>query len=397
MAPLTEAADRTTPLLRLTMVPGVGPVLGRRLIEAFGSAEGVLGARASELMTVRGIADGRAEVIARGLADSSARADEERSIAESMGVRIVALGEPEYPAALAMLPDAPLVLYSRGGLPRDADYCVGIVGSRKCTAYGVEQAERFASALGQAGLTVVSGGARGIDSAAHRACVRLNAPTVAVLGCGLSHCYPPENAGLFDEVVDRGGAIVSELPLRTAPAAENFPARNRIIAGLSLGVLVIEAPKGSGALITARLASESYGREVMAVPGRVDSVASAGSNELLRDGGAQLVTSPADVIAALEGAARHQHSGTFTERFAAPTTVRVRASAPAPEPKRVSLSDLTDVQRRIVEALGEARTANDLCRATGLAPEVVQAEITVLEIRRVVSRGRDGSVTLSKS
>lgn len=385
-------------LLRLTLVEGVGPIIGRRLIEAFGSPAGAFDATPGDLETVRGIGATKARAIFRSLHESAELLEKELALAERSGVRIVALGDAGYPPLLAQIPDAPLVLYSRGEPPaQDADYAVAIVGSRRCTAYGVEQAERFASALGEAGLVIVSGGARGVDSAAHRASIRVGARTAAVLGCGLSHCYPPENAELFDQIVSAGGCILSELPLDTPPAPDNFPARNRIIAGMSLGCVVIEAPIGSGALITARQASEEYGREVFAVPGRVDSKASEGSNDLIRAGGAALITRPADVIELLESGARRQHEGTLPAWLEGVTgrtpAIEVVGAGRGAAPKLTEVS-LTEPQRAIVAAIAsEPLTIDALCRATGLDAGVILAETTLLEVRRVVHRDAAGRLS----
>ncbi|MGP1310643.1 MAG: DNA-processing protein DprA, partial [Phycisphaerales bacterium] len=273
-------------MLRLTLVDGMGPVTVERALVAFGSPRAVLHASVRDLTNLHGVGERKAEAIRRGLdrVDDALRAELET--AHTLGVSIVAKGEDAYPPLLAHAPAAPVVLYARGALDPKRDlFSVGVVGSRRATHYGMEQTSRFSLALAQHGLTIVSGGARGVDTAAHRAA--LSAPegrTVAVLGCGLAQCYPPENAQLFDEIVARGGAILSELPLRTGPNAENFPARNRIISGMALGVLVIEAPAKSGALITARYAAEDQGREVLAIPGRVDSPASEGANQLIKSG-----------------------------------------------------------------------------------------------------------------
>ncbi len=381
-------------LLQLTLTPGFGPVLIERALGMFGSADDVLGASTSALRRIRGVGDERAQSLRKGLNESERLADRELAAAERLGVTLLAKGSAEYPALLAPIPSSPPILYVRGRFVLERDrYSVALVGSRHCTAYGVEQAERFATHLAQAGLTIVSGGARGIDTAAHRATLRTTGRTIVVSGCGLAHSYPPENAELFDRIVaeDRG-AVVSELPLETSPSPENFPARNRIISGLSLGVLVIEAGRGSGALITARVATEDHGRDVMALPGRVDSAASEGSLDLIKSGGAALVTCHTDVLDLLESPARFLHAGVHDARYA---PAEADPDGPAlfeapPKPVAALPLDLTETQRLIVEALSEPRSIDDLARATGLEASRLLADATVLEIRRVVVRS--GSV-----
>lgn len=375
------------------MTPGLGPVLIARLLQHFGSAPEALDASETALREIKGIGAAKARAIAEGLRQSDQLADQELALAEQLGVRIIALGEPEYPPLLAQIPDPPPVLYVRGTLdPAGADrYPVAIVGSRSCTVYGHEQASRFAMALAQAGLTIVSGGARGVDGAAHRAAL-LGGPearTIAVLGCGLAHRYHPDNTEVFEQIEAGRGALISELPLKTAPTAENFPARNRIISGLSLGVLVIEAGRRSGSLITARIAAEDHGREVFALPGRVDSPASEGSLELLKSGSALLVTHPSDVIDALESPARHLYQGTHAARFAPSASTYDTPSTPAPS---LDSDRMSPSQRAIFDALaqaGEALTVDELARATGLAPGLLRADLTMLEIARRIRR--DGS------
>ena len=386
---MPNPTDGSRDLLRLTMTPGLGPVLIARLIEHFGSAADALGASETALREIKGLGAGRARAIAQGLRESGRLADEELALAQRLGVRLIARGEDDFPPLLAQIPDPPPVLYIHGTLdPAGADrYPIAIVGSRRCTVYGHEQASRFAMSLAQAGLTVVSGGACGIDGAAHRAAL-LAGPqgrTIAVLGCGLAHRYHPDNAEVFQRIESGGGALVSELPLNTPPVSENFPARNRIISGLSLGVLVIEAGRRSGSLITARLATD-HGREVFALPGRVDSPASEGSLELLKAGGALLVTSPADVLEALESPARHHHRGTHADRFpAADPAIPLFDSPPPAVPALPDLS--TEAQRSILAALGHnPLTLDELARATGMAPGALRSDLTILEIARRIRR-----------
>lgn len=389
-------------LLRLTLTPGLGPVLIARLLAAFGSPDRVLAASARELERVKGIGSGKSVAFVKGMKESDSLVQAELDLAASLGVALVPLSSPAYPPLLRSIPDAPPLLYIRGRIePADADqYPVAIVGSRKATHYGIEQAERFGGLLARSGLTVVSGGARGIDTAAHRGALRSGGRTVAILGCGLTNCYPPENGPLFDKIAGGeggpSGAIVSELPLRTVPEADNFPARNRLISGMSLGVIVIEAGKRSGSLITARMAAEDHGREVMAVPGRVDSPASAGTHELLKQGGAALVTEPGDVLQILEGPARHSFSGSHADRYADPARAAESlfvvpdppADAPVAATPRVAKLAATAPQQAILAALDQPLTFDELAQVTGLSPAGLRAEVTVLELqRRIVRQG----------
>ncbi len=267
--------------LGLHLAGGVGAVLYSRLIEKFGSPIDALAAGPAGWRSVQGIGSKTAEAIR---AVSEADIDEELALADRAGAEIVTVGSDRYPAALETIFDPPVVLYVRGRLTRPDAVALGVVGARRCTHYGMEQAERFGGLLGRAGLTVVSGGARGIDTAAHRGALTAGGRTIAVMGCGLCETYPPENAKLFDRIVSEDrGAVISELPMLTSVLSGNFPTRNRIISGLSLGVLIVEAARRSGSLITAREADEQ-GRRVFAIPGRVDSPMSGGTNRLIRDG-----------------------------------------------------------------------------------------------------------------
>jgi DNA processing protein len=367
----------------LHLTPGVGPILGRRILAAI-PAGALDRASGADLEHIEGIGPKRAAAIRAGLIESRDGVDRELDRLARAGCFVLTPADPDYPPLLAEVPDAPLALFVRGTLDTEATrYGIAIVGSRSCTPYGTEQAERFAAGFAGAGIAVISGGARGVDSAAHRAAVRVRGTTIVVAGCGLGHCYPPENEKLFASVVEGGGAIVTEFPFTTGPAPENFPIRNRVISGLSLGVVVIEAPLGSGALITAKHAVEHHGRDVFALPGRVDSPSSQGCHALVRDGGAALITSPHDILAMLESRARHVHAGTHGVRFT-PTASHEAHEHMAARTAQVPL--MTDAQRAIFEALESPRTVDELVDQTGLAPESIRAELTSLEISGAVKR-----------
>lgn len=388
----------TRDLLALTTIPGLGPTLIARATEALGSPAAVLAAGPERLRLVKGLGPKLVASILANRASAHARADDEIARAAQLGARILGRDDPDYPPLLRQTPGHPPILYLRGTLRPDGDdrYPLAIVGSRACTSYGLEQAERFAGQLAAAGLTIVSGGARGIDTASHRAALRAKGRTIAVLGCGLAHVYPDENRSLFDQIVAEGGALVSELPLDTPPTAENFPARNRIISGLALGTLVIEAARGSGALITAKLAAEEHGREVFALPGRVDSPASEGSLQLLRAGGASIVTSPADILDELHAPARHLFEGHHAERYAVAASIDhdddTDPSAGTAEQQPTSagqspkLANLTPSQRQIYDELERPATIDELTRRLGRDAGQVRADLTILELRRCVLR-----------
>lgn len=372
-------SERGRSILALTLVPGLGPVRIANLIESLGSIDAVLGATASRIGQVPGIGSKTASSIATHLHKSIDKVDEELERIADQAAHVLAIGDPGYPPLLASIPGAPPILTIRGHLDieKTHKYPCAIVGSRDCSIYGVEQAGIFASAMGSAGVCIVSGGARGIDTAAHRGALNANGQSIVVLGCGIAHAYPPENATLFDEVVEGGGAVVSELPIQTKPDAKNFPARNRIISGLSLGVLVIEAGRKSGALITARHANEDHGREVMALPGRVDSPSSAGSLDLLRDG-AHLVVEPADVLNILRQDARHFFFGTHEAKTKDP----VRSPMPTPEP----LPEPEGVLGEIYRVMTEPMSADALSESLDMDPGSLRSQLTMLEIQGLIRR-----------
>lgn len=276
--------------LGLKSVPGVGNRLFLRLIEHFGGPERVLSASTAELKQVEGINDRLASLIHRHTIPREVR--EDLALAQRNGAKIVTFSDPDYPALLRHIYDPPPVLYVYGTITAGS-LNIAVVGSRNATAYGRNMTERLSEDLGKRGFTVVSGMARGVDSAAHAGALAAGARTIAVLGCGLGTIYPAENRPLFHRIVDQG-AVVSEFPFLTPPDAHNFPIRNRIISGMSLGTVVVEATHKSGSLITARLAAEQ-GREVFAVPGSIASFKSMGTHRLIKQG-AKLVEHVGDII-----------------------------------------------------------------------------------------------------
>ncbi len=272
------------------VVPGLGRSRIPDLINALGSARAVFEASAATL-TATGLCTPRA--VQNFISNRDARLPQRLDyFCRHNGVQILAYTGTDYPQSLQNLSDKPLVLYVKGELPQ-ANYALAIVGSRRCTEYGVRAAACFAQAMTREGIPIISGGAKGIDTAAHEACLQAGGVTVAVLGCGLDIVYPSENAKLFARIAERG-ALVTEYPPGVPPAAANFPARNRIIVGLSQAVLVAEAGKRSGAVITANIAADE-GREVYCVPGNIFDGSSIGCHELIRTG-AKLVDMPQDIL-----------------------------------------------------------------------------------------------------
>jgi DNA processing protein len=288
-----DAAEREA-RWALGLVPQLGGVALKGLLSAFGSARKAWEATPQALLAVPGISRAMAQAMRRFRQERALRDD--RARVKEAGVGVIVWGDPEYPARLQEIASVPPILYLRGTLEREDEAAVAIVGARHATAYGEDVARELAAALACRGLTIVSGLARGIDAAAHRGAIEGGGRTLAVLGSGLDQIYPAEHAGLADEVAAHG-AVMSEFPLGTPPLRLHFPRRNRIISGLSLGVIVVEAGVGSGALITAHHALEQ-GREVFAVPGRVHARYSEGCNRLIK-AGAKLVESWEDVLSEL--------------------------------------------------------------------------------------------------
>ncbi|HET6419706.1 MAG TPA: DNA-processing protein DprA [Geobacteraceae bacterium] len=274
----------------LKAIPHVGNVTFRRLIERFSSPENVFRASEEELASVRGLHPDAASSIRNR--DCQAEAEKECRAVAGAGVDIISFLSPQYPKALLQIHDHPPYLYVKGTL-RDEERAIAIVGSRRASAYGMTTAERFARELAAHGIAVVSGMARGIDAASHIGALKVDGRSIGVLGCGIDVIYPKENARLFSGITGKG-ALLSEFPMGTEPRPENFPRRNRIISGISMGVLVVEASENSGSLITAQHALEQ-GREVFAVPGNINYGTCRGSNRLIKQG-AKLVERVEDIL-----------------------------------------------------------------------------------------------------
>ncbi|MGD9895960.1 MAG: DNA-processing protein DprA [Candidatus Methylacidiphilaceae bacterium] len=343
----------------LHLLPGIGPARAHRLLEAFGSTEGIFAAGETTLSRLPGIGSKLAAEIRRA---DPATAQREISRCRELGIDLLFLGEPGYPEALAEIPDPPLLLYLRGKRPERWLRGVAVVGSRRTSVYGVETARRLSFQLAYAGIPVISGLARGIDTAAHMGSLAAKGSTWAVLGCGIDRVYPPENRELARRIADTG-CVLSELPLGTAPARHTFPQRNRLISGLSSGVLVIEAPITSGALLTAQCAVEQ-GRQVFAVPGRVDNPLAAGSNRLIQQG-AKLVAEASDITSEL------------ALWLPAAPVVQER---PLP-------STLTQEERSVFAALGLDESLFDtIVERTGLPSPTVSSTLLRLEMKRLVRR-----------
>jgi DNA processing protein len=357
-------------LLTLSLVPGIGSRLTAALLERFGSAAAALRASVAELSAIPYITPRLAASITQALARSGAMAELE--CMERHGVRPIALGAPDYPPSLTNIPDPPYILYIRGTLtPADAN-AVALVGSRHCTDYGRRVAARLAAGLVRAGVTVVSGLARGIDGAAHRAALQAGGRTLAVLAGGLSRIYPPEHADLGREI-ETSGAVLTETSMEQKPLAGLFPVRNRIISGLSKIIVLIEAAQKSGALITASHAADQ-GRTVMAVPGSVDAPSSGGTHELIRKG-AVLCRGVDDILEELHGVS----AMAIAEKKA--------ASAPAASPVPSGPPPgLDDTQRRIWEMLTEACHFDELVQRLGLAVPQVSEALMRMDLRKAVRR-----------
>lgn len=350
--------------LLLSMVSGVGPLILRDLLDYFDSPQDVLRAPPSELRRVPGLGPKLCHAIAT--ADQTVDVQSEIDRCRANSIDLLTPKQTTFPAALLQIPDPPAVLYCRGQLLSQDGLAIAIVGTRHATRYGLEQTQRLASNLARAGITIVSGLARGIDTAAHQAALEAGGRTIAVLGSGLLHIYPPENQKLAEQIVGNG-AVLSELPTEAKPSRGSFPRRNRLITGLCQGVVVVEAGERSGALISARLSMEQ-GREVFAVPGRVDSRSSRGCHRLIRDG-AKLVETSEDI---------------FEELGPMFQSAQDRDGRELHHPAELQLNEQ---ERAVLDAIGADPTLiDDVIRSSGLPIHRVLSTVSVLEMRHLIRR-----------
>lgn len=364
--------------ITLNLTDGIGPILGRRIIDKAGSAQAACDATAAMLRSVEGIGTAKASKIADAIHAARAKARVEIEKAEAKRIGFITPDDDVYPHLLKTIPDPPLVLYLTGSIEARDLNAIAIVGSRKCSFYGREQAERFGQLLAQSGFTILSGGARGVDSAAHRGAMSVtNGRTIAVVGSGIDVPYPPENIELFAQIAERG-AVLSEYPLGTPPLADNFPRRNRIVSGMSRGVLVVEADERSGALITARQAADEHNRVVMAIPGRVDNPQSAGPHKLIRQG-ATLVTRVEHIIEAL---------GPLDASIPEMPLFESVQEDDEPAPASIAVpSGLSEQQQSLLTVITlDPRNVDSLAEASGLEVSVVLRELTLLTLKGRVKR-----------
>ena len=350
-------------LVALNMLPKIGPVRVRRLLQRFNSAEAILSADSRSLMSVDGIGNDTAEIIRSW--ENTIDLSYELNEVKRRGLKFVTQDDEGYPENLRQSYDPPLVLYIWGELKEKDRHALAIVGSRKTSIYGTQTARQFAFQLASGGMTIVSGLARGIDTHAHEgALAAQDGRTIAVIGSGLSQIYPPENMGIAEKIAAGRGAVVSEFPLNTSPSKKTFPMRNRIVASWSQAVLVVECPEWSGARITANLASD-MGKTVYAVPGQIDRPTSAGCNAMIREG-AILVTGGHDILDDM-------------------VTLPLQ-SAKVDESSNFQL-EMSVSEQSIFEALeNEVLLLDELLVATGLPLPEVNATLLKLEITGRVQR-----------
>ena len=348
----------------LNAVPGLGPVKIKGLVDNFGSAEKVLELPRGEIISAGVVNKNVAENITQW--EKHFDLKKECDLIKKNKVSILVINDPEYPAILKEIYDPPIVLYIRGAILDRDEYAIGIVGARNASYYGLNTAGKIGRELAARGFTIVSGGARGVDTAAHEGAIQGNGRTIAVFGCGVDIVYPPENEKLANKIVDNG-AIISEFPFGTPPVRQHFPKRNRIISGLCRGIVVVEAGKNSGSLITARLATEQ-GREVFSVPGRIDATTSQGTNVLIREG-AKPVIDVSDIL----------------EEFGALTNVT--SSSEVKSERKSQTAGLSHLEVKLFSSIqGEEYTVDQLVDITLVPVQDVWKGLASLEIKGLVKR-----------
>jgi DNA processing protein len=355
--------DSREALIALNMTDGVGPVRLRTLLEHFGQPEKILTASAAELERIHGIGPDLAHSITHWEDHVDLTGELERI--RQFGCQIVIQTDPHYPELLRQLYDPPIVLYVKGELLSKDKNSIAMVGSRMTTPYGIETARKLAYQLAYIGITIVSGGARGIDTAAHQGALNAKGRTIVVLGTGINLVFPAENAELFERVTT-SGALITQFPFNRPGDRQSFPLRNRIVAGMTLGTVVVEANLSSGALITAGMATDN-GRQVFAVPGRVDSPRSKGCHDLIKNG-AKLCESAEDILSEFE--------------YLFPATNRPTGLQNGGLPMAIELSER---EKTIYDTIGEdERTIDEIIRNSGLPPSAVNVTLLSLEMKRQI-------------
>src|SRR5881296_3744453 len=357
--------DSREALVALNLIEHVGPVRVRQLLEHFGDAPAILRASKSQLLQVRGIGEETAEAIANW--EKSVDLSNELKRIQEYGCHILTQTDADYPDLLRQIYDPPIVLYVKGRLTARDKNAVAMVGSRLTTHYGLETARKLAYQLAYVGVTVVSGGARGIDTAAHQGALAAKGRTVAVLGTGINFVVPPENAELFERIA-ANGAVITQFPFNRQADKQSFPIRNRIVAGMSLGTVVVEANLASGALITANFAVE-YGRQVFAVPGRIDSPQSKGCHDLIKKG-AKLCEGAEDILSEFE--------------YLFPATNRPPGAS---ETGVLPALELSGNEQTVYGTLNnEESSIDEVIRHSGLPSSAVSVALLSLEMKRVVKQ-----------
>lgn len=357
--------DAREAFVALNLIEGVGPIRVRQLLEHFGEPTAILAASQRQLLQVSGIGEETAAAISNW--QSTIQLEAELKRIADFGCRILVQADPEYPELLRQIYDPPVVLYVRGQLlPKDKN-AVAMVGSRLTTHYGIEAARKLAYQLAYLGVTVVSGGARGIDTAAHQGALSGKGRTIAVLGTGINIIWPAENKELYDRIA-ANGALITQFPFNRPGDKQSFPIRNRIVAGMTLGTVVVEANLTSGALITANFANE-YGRQVFAVPGRIDSPRSKGCHDLIKKG-AKLCESAEDILSEFE--------------YLFPPSNRPPSPA---ETGVLPALELSDSEQKVYDTLNhEELSIDEVIRKCGLPTSTVSVTLLSLEMKRLIKQ-----------